>query len=120
MKQKLFFFAAAMMAFALPLTAQDYDFTAVSPSGHTLYYTIDGNDVQVAGPGWIFIAFSPDPRGDLIIPSSVSYNGTTYNVTSIKNHGFALCHGISRPVCLLRPMWPDTNWTVRFGKHPLP
>ena len=40
-------FAVMMMAMAIPNEANAYDFSAVSPSGHTLYYNIVGNVVHV-------------------------------------------------------------------------
>ena len=54
-----------------------YDFTAVAPTGQTLYYNIVGGNAQVTFPG---ISDSPwygytKPTSNLIIPDSVSYGG---------------------------------------------
>ena len=55
-----------------------YDFTAVSPSGHTLRYEIlDENNRTVA------VTSLYAQSGDVIIPSSVTDGNTTYTVTSI-------------------------------------
>ena len=88
-----------LMAMAIPqhVAAQSndvFDFTAVSPSGHTLYYKIIGNDVQVSGGLYSWYAGAPE-AGDLIIPASVSNNGTTYNVTSIREWAFRYCQGLT-------------------------
>jgi len=63
-----------------------HDFSAVAPSGQTLYYTIAGSSVSVSGTS---------TTGDLTIPSSVTYNGITYAVTSIGNSAFNSCSGLT-------------------------
>ncbi|MCF0211961.1 MAG: leucine-rich repeat domain-containing protein [Bacteroidales bacterium] len=67
------------------------EFTAVSPSGHTLRYSVndDGASVSVIRNGTYW-----DNQlliGDLIIPSTVTYNSTVYNVVSIAEGAFAEC-----------------------------
>ena len=67
------------------MPAVAYQFSAVAPSGQTLCYNIVGGDAQVTYGG--------EPRysnitGSLTIPSTVSYNGVTYSVTSIDNYAF--------------------------------
>jgi hypothetical protein len=94
------------------LYAFAYDFSAVCESGQTLYYTITSSTypytVNVSGASL---------SGDLIIPSSVIYNGRTYSVTigtsafinsseltsvtisngvtSIGNYAFRNCRGLT-------------------------
>ena len=41
------------------------------------------------------IASSNDYTGDIIIPESVEYNGTTYNVTNIRENAFRYCHTLT-------------------------
>lgn len=81
----LFFLLVLISVFQ---SAFAYDFSAVSPSGHTLYYSIDysyyGNYVTVTSSDWI--------SGDLVIPSSVTHNGTTYYVEAIGAYAFAYQH----------------------------
>lgn len=36
-----------------------------------------------------------DYAGDIVIPSSVTYDGTTYSVTEIVHHAFADCTGLT-------------------------
>ncbi len=64
-------------------TVWAYDFSATSPSGHTLYYEIiSGTNVGVVRPGE-GDSYNNYVTGNLIIPDSVTYNGTTYNVTEL-------------------------------------
>ena len=80
-----------MMAMAsMPnVLANDYDFSAVAPSGQELYYKrTSDNTVMVT------YAVS-EPSGDLIIPSSVTYNRTTYTVTQIGDWAFEGCTGLT-------------------------
>lgn len=43
MKHKLSFFAILLMALALPKSVRAYSFSAVAPSGQTLYYNYLGS-----------------------------------------------------------------------------
>lgn len=76
-----------------------YNFSAVAPSGQTLYYNISGINAQVTYPCSYnysdhYSGFTM-PTGVLIIPDTVFYNGTVYNVTSINNYAFDGCSGLS-------------------------
>lgn len=59
------------------------DFSAMSPSGHTLYYTIlDGsNSVEVSAFYTIESPYDVHPVGDVIIPDSVVFGSITGNIT---------------------------------------
>ena len=84
----LAFFAAAVLIFvALPCKA--YDFSAVAPSGQTLYYNIVNGEAQVT-----YRYYSYSIGGDLIIPDTVTYNGSTYSVTSIGGYAFIECDSL--------------------------
>lgn len=73
-----------------------YDFSAVSPSGHTLYYKIidaEGNVELVSelnGDENMY-SYQTEPCGDLVIPSTVTHNGTTYQVAVIGYSAFEGC-----------------------------
>lgn len=97
MKRLLLF--AALFA-ATMYNASAYDFSSVSPSGHTLYYNYYGNNVECVVPlgnvmGWYDL---PKPIGNLIIPDSVTNNGSTYAVVSIGQNAFAGCGEITSVV----------------------
>lgn len=122
----------ALFLIGICLNAHAYDFSAVAPSGQTLYYTISGNNVTVAsyphvvGALWIY--------GDLTIPENVTNNGITYTVTaigirafedqrgltsvtfpntitSIDGMAFADCGGLTAVI------FPDTNTSISIGSH---
>lgn len=86
MKRIILIFALIVLSLASSW-AQDYDFSAVCPSGQTLYYKISGGNATVTSPD-----FWGDYTGNLVIPSSVSYGGTTYTVTSIDVMAFGGCY----------------------------
>ena len=63
-----------------------YDFSAVSPSGHTLYYEIISRttNVGVVRPG-TSKTYNNYVSGNVVIPATVSYNDTIYNVTELRS-----------------------------------
>ena len=78
--------AVAMMLLSLQAMAYDFSYTH---QGKTLYYDItSSNSVKVA-------ACDTTVNGDVVIPSSLEYNGTTYSVTSIGNGAFRECSGLT-------------------------
>ena len=73
--------------------AYDYDFS-YTYQGQTLYYTIVNGNAEVTYQN------TSSPRytnltGTLTIPSSVTYNGTTYAVTSIGSYAFQNYSGLT-------------------------
>lgn len=106
MKKALSFFAVLWCLASTQVWA--YDFSAVSPSGHTLYYYFlsNGSGVTVASPNWVSSSWWSEilsacysgyskPIGDVVIPSVVSHNGVTYTVKRIGNGAFAYCDSIT-------------------------
>ena len=81
-------------------TSFAYDFSAVNSAGQTLYYNYvtssSGRNVYVTYPNASGTDWSgyTQPTGSLTIPSSVTYGGRTYSVTSIGDWAFSRC-GIS-------------------------
>ena len=53
------------------------------------YEVIDNNSVEVARQN------NSDISGSVVIPSTVTYNGTTYSVTSIRGSAFWYCNGLT-------------------------
>ena len=89
----------ALIVSTMLSTVWAYDFSVVVPSGQTLYFSIslnDSNNVSVTCPGAVGTHSCYDgytkPAGNLVIPSSVSYNGTTYSVTAIGSTAFYRCN----------------------------
>lgn len=82
-------------------TALAYDFSAVSPSGHTLYYTvISGTSdyrVYVAYPNTGEAPWEgyEKPTGDLIVPYYVVNGIISYSVSHIISNAFKNCTGLT-------------------------
>ena len=72
-----------LLALLLPANATAYDFNVDG-----IYYNINGNNATVT---YYFNSYS----GDITIPETVTYNGTTYTVTSIGNSAFEGCTGLT-------------------------
>ncbi len=73
-----------------------YDFSAVAPSGQTLYYNIVSGNAQVTYQNsYHYFPCYDDLTGALTIPSTVTYNGTTYSVTSIGDYSFSNCSSLA-------------------------
>jgi hypothetical protein len=75
--------------------ARTADFSAVAPSGQTLYYNITSSTtVTLVAPGGTNWGDYTTPAGRLEIPSQVVYNGTTYNVTALAENALRQCDGL--------------------------
>ena len=88
MKQ-LFRFSVMLLALLLPALATAADFMV-----DDICYNIHGNEAAVASrrvPGFLFIGY----KGDVVIPATVTYDGTTYPVTSIEDIAFYGCHDLT-------------------------
>lgn len=86
MKHKLFLLLA-VIGMMLPQMASAYDFEV----GGIYYDDIGGNNVAVTYRNTSSNSYS----GSVVIPSTVTYSGTTYNVTSIGYRAFADCSGLT-------------------------
>lgn len=102
MSKKILLLSAFLLSCVLAFA---YSFSAISPSGQTLYYNIIS--AQVPGmPQYVAVTYpgtSADnpysgftkPTGNLVIPASVNYNGTDYTVTEIGEKAFYSCTGLT-------------------------
>lgn len=107
MKKKLLFFVATLLM--LGQSAFAYDFSAVAPSGQTLFYKIIdpvNHYVKVTYPNdaqwgddpnysdrpasWCWDP-NPRPTGALVLPETVSNNGITYTLRAIGTYAFCNC-----------------------------
>lgn len=95
MKHKITFFAVLMMALVVPQSVKAYDFSAEAPTGQTLYYTINGSNVTVTSELSSSPYYNTYPTGELTIPSTVTFRGTTYTVTGISEYAFSNCSGLT-------------------------
>ena len=87
MKQ-FFRFSLLLLALLLPATATAHDFEVDG-----IYYNINGNEATVTYKGKSFF-YGNEYSGHVTIPATVTYNGTTYSVTSIGYGAFYLCDGL--------------------------
>ena len=55
----------------------------------------DGTSVTVTYRGDSYYAYSDEYSGNVVIPSSVTYSGNTYAVTSIGDYAFSRCSGLT-------------------------
>ena len=76
MKKILLFLVLSLSAVA----TWAYDFSAVAPSGQTLYYNIISSTDHTCG---VVRNSADQPTGALVIPSSVTYNGTSFSVIEL-------------------------------------
>lgn len=83
-----------LLSFLLPATSfadyYGYDFEVDG-----IYYKINGNEATVSYKRADPDGFWNDYSGAIVIPTTVNYNGTTYNVSSIGNSAFAACSDLT-------------------------
>ena len=86
--KKLFTLLLALVA-TTSLWAEDFSV------GGIYYNYLDGNNVEVTYRGSKVNSYYNEYSGSVIIPSTVTYNGTTYSVTSIGDNAFAGCSSLT-------------------------
>ncbi|MBR4536662.1 MAG: leucine-rich repeat protein, partial [Bacteroidales bacterium] len=65
------------------------DFEDVNDDGVSIYYSITSDQTVELQ------SINSDYEGSITIPQSVTYNGTTYSVTSIGSWAFGSCSGLT-------------------------
>lgn len=95
MKKKIICFFALLGIFTTYVWAYSGD--VVVPSGQRIYYTFNSANqtIKIVPPhsyGW---GYYLKPTGSLVIPDSITHNGTTYPVTEISMYAFKDCDGLS-------------------------
>ena len=80
--------AVVMMMLSLQAMAYDFSYTH---QGKALYYNITSNSTVAVTYKYIGDYVS----GNVVIPSTVTYNDTTYSVTSIGKSAFSGCSGLT-------------------------
>ena len=79
-----------LLALLLPALATAHDFEVDG-----IYYNINGNEATVTYYGSSSLGDSHDYSGSVVIPATVTYNGTTYSVTAIGFFAFNRCTGLT-------------------------
>ena len=90
MNQKLFTFFLALVASVSAIYASDTEVDGI-------WYDFDDSDLTAAVTyrGSSYYSYTNEYSGSVVIPSSVTYNGTTYNVTSIGSYAFYDCSSLT-------------------------
>ena len=79
-------FSLMSLALLLSATATAHDFMVDG-----IYYNINGNKATVTYDG----SYDTEYSGSVVIPATVTYNGTTYSVTAIGVEAFAGCRDLT-------------------------
>lgn len=84
--KKTILFTLLILAILLPATAFAYDFEIDG-----IYYNVNGNQATVTFKTTSYNSY----RGNVIIPETINYSGTEYNVTSIGDRAFYDCNNLT-------------------------
>ena len=80
--------AAVLLLVATAASAHDFEFDGI-------YYKYNGDGtVSVSYRGDTYYDYANEYTGDVTIPSSITYSGKTYSVTSIGDEAFLSCSGL--------------------------
>ena len=91
MKHLKHLFTALLMLCATTVAAHDFEVGGI-------YYNIlseENKTVKVTYKGTSYSEYSNEYSGSVVIPQSVTYNGSTYSVTSIDSSAFKGCTGLT-------------------------
>ena len=87
-----------LFALLISMAAAAHDIEVANSDGVTIYYTYINNstELEVSYRGTSYSTYYPDEyNGKVVIPSSVTYNGKNYPVTSIGNRAIYGCNGLT-------------------------
>ena len=89
MKKFSFLFVLTFLLSMASISAFAYDIAVKNADGVTIYYSFTNDKTELA------VVMENGYSGNVVIPASVTYNGTTYSVTSIGYHAFYDCKGLT-------------------------
>lgn len=93
-----------LILIVIPMAIMAHDFEADG-----IYFNKRGNEVIVTYRGASWNSYTNEYSGNVIIPSSVTFNGTTYLVASIGDFAFRNCEDISNITI------PNTITTIGYS-----
>ncbi len=94
---KRIFFPIAFLLMSIPAICQNFDGYVDLTSYQRIYYKFDSTNQSISicppnNTNWNTYA---KPSGNLIIPDSITHNGTAYPVTVIGNNAFVTCNELT-------------------------
>ena len=94
MKQQNIKFLLTLLLSMLGVKASAHDIAVANADGKTIYYNFINNNTELAVSfrGTSYSQYSNEYSGNVVIPESVTYNGTTYPVTNIWSFAFYECN----------------------------
>ena len=97
MKQRNIKFLLALLISMLGVKASAHDIAVKNADGVTIYYNYINNSTElvVTYQGSKYSSYTNEYSGNVVIPESVTYNGTTYPVTNINGSAFRDCSGLT-------------------------
>ena len=96
MKQQNIKFLFALFIGLMSVNSSAHNIEVKNADGVTIYYNYINNKTELAVtyPGSSYYSYK-EYTGDLVIPEFVTYNGTTYSVTSIGGSAFQACSDLN-------------------------
>ena len=96
MKRNSLFNLLTMLISLISVNAYAHDIE-VQNGGKIIYYKFINNNTELAVTyrGTTSFEYNKEYSGDIVIPKSVTYQNTTYSVTSIWNSAFSDCSGLT-------------------------
>ena len=97
MKQQNIKFLLTLLISMLGVKASAHDIAVANADGKTIYYNFINNNTELAVSyrGSSESNYSDEYAGNVVIPESVTYNGTTYPVTNIWSSAFYECNDLT-------------------------
>ena len=81
--------AIACLLCSIAVYAHDFEVDGI------YYNKLSSTKVEVSCRGNYYDDYNNEYAGAVVIPASITYNGTTYSVTSIDDHAFSGCTGLT-------------------------
>lgn len=92
MKQIITLWLTMLLSFVSTKSfAQDFEVDGI----YYTYLSQEDNTVSVSYKGNSYSDYSNEYYGNVVIPTSVAYNGTTFSVTSIGDYAFFDCTSLA-------------------------
>ena len=97
MKQQNIKFLLILLISLMSVSVSAHNIEVKNADGVTIYYRYinNGTAVAVTYRGSSYNSYSNEYSGNVVIPECVTYNGTTYSVTSIWSEAFRNCSSLT-------------------------